>query len=169
MATVRRATAADGRTIAVVQAETWRVAYADLLPASLLDALDVERRGDAWTRRLAEARGSAHATFVAEADGATIGFASVGPWRDDDGHAGELYALYVHPSGWGTGAGRLLIEQAEGELRAAGFPEARLWVLKGNERAERFYRLAGWTFDGVEKLEDFGGAHAPERRFSKRL
>ena len=29
-------------------------------------------------------------------------------------------------------------------LRDAGYAEAILWVLEGNERAQRFYEIGGW-------------------------
>lgn len=83
------------------------------------------------------------------------------------GH-GELYAIYVDPSSWGHGAGRALIESAEASLRESGFPQAILWVLRGNERAERFYRAAGWAQDG-EKEDVFQGATVTELRYRKRL
>ena len=41
-------------------------------------------------------------------------------------------------------------------------------MLEGNERAERFYRAAGWERDG-EKRDDFHGATVIELRYRKRL
>ena len=82
--------------------------------------------------------------------------------------AGELYAIYVLPTSWGTGAGRALIQRTEESLRSAGFGEAILWVLEGNERAERFYRAAGWEQDG-RKVDQFQGAAVSELRYRKRL
>jgi hypothetical protein len=34
------------------------------------------------------------------------------------------------------------MDRAEASMRDSGFPAALLWVLAGNERAERFYRTA---------------------------
>ena len=96
-----------------------------------------------------------------------VGFSTVGASYSEDG-TGELYAIYVDPLRWGSGAGRALIEQAEASLRESGFPAALLWVLEGNERAERFYRAAGWERDG-EKEDDFQGARVTEIRYRKRL
>jgi predicted GNAT family N-acyltransferase len=73
-----------------------------------------------------------------------------------------------HPSSWGSGAGRLLIERAAVSLREFGFPHALLWVLEGNERAERFYRTAGWVRDG-EKQDTFQGVEVVELRYRKSL
>lgn len=37
------------------------------------------------------------------------------------------------------------------EMIDAGFDLAILWVLDGNERAQRFYRKHGWYPDGVTR------------------
>ena len=52
-------------------------------------------------------------------------------------------------------------------MRASGFPGARLWVMEGNERAERFYQAAGWVADGGRKVDDFQGAEVIELRYAK--
>jgi hypothetical protein len=36
-------------------------------------------------------------------------------------------------------------------LRDAGFGAAILWVLDGNDRAQRFYEIGGWQLDGAAK------------------
>ena len=41
-------------------------------------------------------------------------------------------------------------------------------MLEGNERAERFYRAAGWEQDG-RKVEEFQGATVTELRYRKAL
>jgi ribosomal protein S18 acetylase RimI-like enzyme len=61
-----------------------------------------------------------------------------------------------------------LIERAERSLRRSGFRTALLFVLEGNERAERFYRVAGWRRDG-RKDEDFQGASVVELRYRRDL
>jgi len=101
-------------------------------------------------------------------DGDVVGFANSGPCREDV-RAGELYAIYVRPPSWGTGAGRALIQHVEQWLRSAGFGEAILWVLEGNDRAERFYRAGGWEHDGGSKVDNFQGATVTELRYRKRL
>jgi ribosomal protein S18 acetylase RimI-like enzyme len=106
-------------------------------------------------------------TTVVEDGEAVVGFASIGPSRDERG-IGELYAIYVDPSHWSTGAGRMLLEEGEAQLRSA-YDEATLWVLEENPRARRFYERAGWAPDGARKAEVRWGVRAPEVRYRKRL
>lgn len=167
MTTVRHATSADADAIGRVQVETWRTAYAQLLPQETIAAFDVGARQAMWREGLSRMPQPGSATFVALAEDGIVGFATVGASHSEDG-MGELYAIYVDPTRWGHGAGRALIERAEMSLRDSGFPEALLWVIDGNERAERFYRAAGWTRDG-EKEDVFQGATVTELRYRKQL
>ena len=164
---VRHATAADADAIGRIQVETWTTAYAGLLPQETIDGFDVGARQELWREGLSRTPRPGSATFVALVDGEVVGFATVGRSHSQEG-AGELYAIYVHPSRWGVGAGRALIARAEESLRESGFPQALLWVLDGNERAERFYEAAGWERDG-EKTDDFQGAAVTESRYRKQL
>jgi ribosomal protein S18 acetylase RimI-like enzyme len=98
------------------------------------------------------------------------GFSSFGPTRDDDAAgAAEIYALYVDPDHWEAGVGRRLLGESEHRLAAAGFTDAVLWVLRGNETAERFYRADGWARDGVTRMEDPYGPRVEVRRFRRSL
>jgi ribosomal protein S18 acetylase RimI-like enzyme len=162
---VRDATVADAAAIAHVQERGWQAAYRHVFPPDELDRggfIDAAR----WRRRLASPP-PGWVTIVAGEP--VVGFSSIGPSRDERG-VGELYAIYVDPAAWSTGAGRALIVAAEERL-AGEYAEATLWVLEDNPRARRFYELAGWAPDGARKQDEKGwfGVRAPEVRYRKRL
>ncbi|HZV25442.1 MAG TPA: GNAT family N-acetyltransferase [Acidothermaceae bacterium] len=152
---IRRALADDALGVATVHVRSWQAAYRGLMPDVYLDQLDVERRRAGWERSIAETDWPRTGTLVAtEANGTVVGFAHVGPARDDDLDplvVGELAAIYLLPQVWGSGVGRRLMLAAVNVLRDAGFAEAILWVLEGNERAQRFYEIGGWQLHGVPK------------------
>ncbi len=160
---VRTPTRNDGSGIARVQERAWQTAYRHVFPVDELDRGGFIR-SELWRERL-EHPPPGWATFVADEGGDVIGFVSVGPSRDERA-LGELYAIYVHPDWWGTGAGRALIERGELELRIH-YPEATLWVLEENPRARTFYETAGWTADGASKAHERWGVRAPEVRYRK--
>jgi GNAT superfamily N-acetyltransferase len=76
--------------------------------------------------------------WVWEADGVIQGFSAADP-RD-----GTIFALFVHPSHEGRGVGRALLPLACQILRDNGHGMATL-TTQAASRAERFYRLDGWT------------------------
>ena len=161
---VRLATAADAEAVESIRIRGWRTAYRHVFPPADLDALPVDP--ERWRARL-HVPPPGWSTFVALDEGRVVGFASVGPSRDEAG-MGELFAIYVDPDAWSTGAGRALIERAEEQLRAE-YDAAYLWVLDDNPRARAFYERAGWTPDGERKAEERFGVRAPEVRYRKAL
>lgn len=54
-----------------------------------------------------------------------------------------MYALYVHPSVFGSGAGTALLSAAAGAVRKRGHRAMCVWVLTDNERALNWYRRRG--------------------------
>lgn len=79
--------------------------------------------------------------WVFEEAGSILGFSSADP-RD-----GLIFALFIDPDHEGRGFGRLLLDRACDALAAAGHAAATLTTGSGT-RAERFYRLNGWTDAG---------------------
>jgi ribosomal protein S18 acetylase RimI-like enzyme len=159
---IRRATPAEAEAVALVHIETWRVAYAHVLPREELEHVSAER---------VERRAEMHRLsppIVAEVDGEIVGFVSVGAATDADAD-GELYAIYVLPAHWGTGVGQTLIQAGEDRLRELGHRHAVLWVLEDNPRARRFYEAAGWTLDGTKRPIEIFGVSVPEIRYEKPL
>lgn len=166
---VRPAVVEDADRIALVHVRSWQAAYRGLLPQDLLDDLDgtVPRRAAWWADRAGDAES---VTLVGEFRGSVMAFAHAGPARDA-GHTdhAELYAVYALAEAWGTGVGHALHEAALARLRDAGFRDAVLWVLDGNERAIRFYERHGWRFDGSEQHEPWGEVVLHERRMVRSL
>jgi GNAT superfamily N-acetyltransferase len=167
MIRIRPAGAADGPAIAQIRAEGWRMAYADVIPAQTLAELTapaVVAREGAW-----RSERSMDGVLIAETSGEAsdppgpaplIGFAAFGPERGADDEPGrphgdppdhgraELYAIYVVPEQWSTGAGRALMHGVLALAASAGYTDISLWVLEANERARRFYEVAGFWLTG---------------------
>lgn len=165
---IRTAVTEDAPGIARVHVDAWRAAYRGLIDQVLLDELDLDQRAQQW-RGLIE--NSPHAVVVGQVREQVAGWATFGAGRDGGASdLGELKGLYVHPDEWSTGVGRALILHVENELCLAGYPEAYLWVLRGNERAIRFYERHGWSADGGEKVETVAdGVLLHESRHRKQL
>jgi GNAT superfamily N-acetyltransferase len=161
---VRDAKPDDAFAVESIRVRGWQIAYRHVFPPEELDLLPVDETR--WRKRFIE-EPPGWSTFVAERDGDIVGFASVGPSRDER-DIGELYAIYVDPHSWSNGVGRALIERAEQRL-AREFDEATLWVLSDNPRARRFYERAGWHVDGASKVEHRLGVRSEETRYRKRL
>lgn len=170
---VRPATPADSGAIGLVHVRSWQSAYRGKMPQDYLDGLDPAHRAQAWRRILEQARPSRGGVLVSVADGGGItGFTSFGPSRDSDTDpraTGEVYAIYADPDAWGTGAGRALMSGAAVELARLGYADAVLWVLDGNDRARRFYALAGWAEDGTRKADGSRGFDIAELRYRTAL
>jgi ribosomal protein S18 acetylase RimI-like enzyme len=166
--TVRRAEPADALAVARVHVRSWQVGYRGVLPDDYLDGLLPEDRAARYT--FGDLSPERPATFVAVEDDIVRGFVTTGPSRDDDTREfGEVHALYVDPPAWGSGVGRALMEDARHRLQRAGFRDAQLWVLVGNERAQRFYRADGWTPDGTRRQDQIWGVDVDEVRFRRSL
>ena len=104
--TVRLASVDDADAIGRIQVETWRAAYTGLMPDEAI--AELRRRGEtaAVARVVRRSPGPAAPSSSRSDDGEVVGFANVGPCREE-ASAGELYAIYVQPSPGAPGpAGR---------------------------------------------------------------
>jgi ribosomal protein S18 acetylase RimI-like enzyme len=99
---------------------------------------------------------------VDETEG-VVGYTAVHP------QDGEMFLLFVHPACAGHGIGRVLLAAAHDALRAAGCPEAFLFVHEQNERALAVYTAAGYRPDGSDRVSDFRGMPVRELRLVKQL
>ncbi len=159
----------DCHAVATIHVESWRAAYASILPADYLASLSVPDREASWISILET---SASRTLVAKRDGDTLGFVTFGHCRDQGAAAdrGEIWALYVAPRAWSEGVGRALWDAARVVMLQRDFVEASLWVLSGNARGLHFYELLGFRPEPqAAQYFERGGVRFPETRLVRAL
>lgn len=130
-------------------ADDWQV-FRDVRLASLRDSPEafsatlesaLARDEASWREGLAT-----RTQFVAMSGDDAVGTA--GGVVDPTGEFGELVSMWVAPEWRGRGVARQLIEEVATWAVRLGFGELRLWVVEGNERAERAYARAGFARTG---------------------
>lgn len=162
---IRQGSEADADRIAELHVHAWQWAYRDFFPHPFLDAMKVGNRALLWRSALET---PAMRVWLAERDGALLGFAATNPSRDPGAgtSTGELGSLYVRKEIAGSGIAGALLAWATKDLHERGFQPLTSWVLEKNARARRFYEKHGWTADGEGKFETIGGARVREVRYS---
>ena len=139
---VRRAQAGDGPLLKEVRL------------AALLDAPDAFARDhdeeaaepdDFWAQTAGtNSSGPDHTTFFGFVDGAAVGI--VGGHRVGEAEI-ELVAMWTRPEHRGAGIGERLVEAV---VEWADGDRVRLWVTRGNDRAQRLYERC--RFEVIEEI-----------------
>ena len=126
--------------------KSWQETYAGLMPDQYLNSLTL---GNC----IKIAYKFPQNTLLLKVNHQTVGFSCVGNSADTEG-ANELFAIYLLKEYHGKGLGYELLKST-----VSLFVDRRplvLWVLKGNDRAIRFYEKFGFEFNGNEKDCPFG-------------
>jgi GNAT superfamily N-acetyltransferase len=165
---IRPAIPEDALAVARVHVCSWQAAYRSLMPDEYLDQLRAEDRAAKYDFTHADPQKPY--TQVAECAREIVGFVTTMPTIDGEcAGAGELLALYVDPAWWGKGSGRDLAASARQRMIEQGHSAAILWILEGNMRADRFYRIDGWLPDGTRKQDTLWGIAVTELRYRRAL
>lgn len=165
---IRAAEPSDALAVARVHVRSWQSAYRSLLAEEYLASLRPEDRAARYD--FASADPAAPKTTLASEGDLVLGFVTTAPSRDGDLPLyGELCALYVDPDHWGRGVGRLLVAEARRRLFVQGFTDALLWMMAGNQRADRFYRRDNWLPDGNSRTESMWSISVDEIRYRRNL
>jgi GNAT superfamily N-acetyltransferase len=172
---VRIAEPGDATEIARIQLDTWRSAYAELLPPDVLAALDPAVAAEGWLDTIEHGPAT---VYVATEGAWTVGFCVAGPAPDsetanadgalpaDAATVGLIGALLVEPR-WGRrGHGGRLLGTAAAGLRKAGTTRGISWVPEADVVSGAFYRRAGWAPDGTARTLDTGGGTLRELRLT---
>jgi GNAT superfamily N-acetyltransferase len=97
-----------------------------------------------WRRAVAS-----RVRFVAESGGAVVGTASGGDGESTG--VAALTAMWVDPGFRRQGIGALLVERVIAWARETGYGEVVLWVVDGNDSAERLYARHGFRRTGAQE------------------
>lgn len=153
---IRSAGVDDAEAIATVHNASLQASYRPLIPERIahlvLDPPEVAPRIPGWRRCLERPRGST--TVVACDHQAVVGFCTLrsAPGGNAGAATGEIWALFVRPSHWRRGIGRLLCERSLTDARAQGFAGVDLWELESNDKARRFLFSMGFRADGEARI-----------------
>ena len=125
-----------------VHYKSWHETYTGLVDPGYLEGITLEKC-------IETARRWPDNILVAKDGERVAGFAAYGAYRDATlPECGEIAAIYVLREYQGKGVGYGLMRAALARL--SGYATAAVWVLKGNERAIRFYERYGFRFDGTQ-------------------
>jgi GNAT superfamily N-acetyltransferase len=174
---IRPAILRDAKAIAELHAYATQATYQGLLPADQLatftSASAVEKGLAYWREAIEFLDPQVH---VAVADGEVIGFVAFDRSRDPKTPAttGEIWAIYVTESHWNQGAGLALWDAAREGLTDEGCNKVTAWLSLHNDRALRFFDLAGFkremgTAQTVSKSNAASGLKLEEIRLKRAL
>ena len=135
---LRRLTEADVDAVARLARVVWQATYPPLISQAQIDHMLADRYApDRIRAQLADPR---HAWWVAQGDGAPLGFCHA--YLEAPGC--KLDKLYVHPDHQRRGIGAALLREAEAWARAREAKRLWLQVNRGNAQAIRAYEKYGF-------------------------
>lgn len=152
---IRAATVDECAGLAKVQVDSYRHAYAGLLPPDYLAHFTYAEQAQDWRAWLAAEGADALYVALGDADAdanEVLGNVMGGPRRSPDGrYDGEVSALHVRRAVQRRGIGRALLAVMAERLRGAGCTSLWLAVLAGNP-ARGFYEALGGQTIGEQTI-----------------
>jgi GNAT superfamily N-acetyltransferase len=141
---VRPAKERDAKAIAQIQASAAQAAFKAQFPGEVMPEFDSLKKSQSYWREAIEFGDPQ--VLVAVSKGEVVGFVGFDRSRDPKTPAtmGEIWAIYALPSHWGQGFGLALWDAAREGLMEEGCTKVTVWVPLGDERALRFFDMAGF-------------------------
>ena len=139
---IRRAESGDEACLAHVQTESWKAAFAGIVPAELLtQCTSIERAEKMYARLLAEQRGNG---YILELDGKPHCVA----WWDaarEEGMPGaaELRCIHSLPENWRRGCGSRMMERVRRGRKGCRIHKAPALGVHGQRARDPVLRSAG--------------------------
>ncbi len=159
----------DAQAIVDIHAAATQAAYAGIVPEDQLNAQPMAKRLANW--RDAIEFGDPQVQ-IALRDGEPVGFVAYDRSRDKGSKStvGEIWAIHVKPAQWDEGVGLALWDAAREGLEEEGCTTVTVWIPLRNERALRFFDLAGFKRElTTARTTPFGAIRIEEMRLKRAL
>lgn len=166
---VRPAVMRDAQAIVDIHAAATQAAYAGIVPEDQLNVQPVAKRLANW--RDAIEFGDPQVQLALH-DGEPVGFVAYDRSRDKGTKptVGEIWAIHVKPAQWDEGVGLALWDAAREGLEEEGCTSVTVWIPLRNERALRFFDLAGFKRElTTARTTPFGAIRIEEMRLKRAL
>lgn len=160
---IKPLTPADAQAVSTLHLYIWKQAYAPIFGADRLQHLPQEESRATWLERMHASGYNGLGLWQQER---FVGFAG---WGEIAPTTAEIFHFYLHPDLWGGGTASWFMQHLLQLLQHKGYLQVVLWVLKGNERAQRFYQKQGFVPAHLEKQRHKWALTLEEVQFSNSL
>jgi len=150
---ISKANTDDSVQIGSLLVEAWRHAYKDIMSASLLEGLSIQKRSVGWKKHLE----SGAEVYVLKNKTEILGVVEVCKFRDKIDRFtqyAEIPVLYLKPNAIGKGYGSNLLNYAQKRISEYDSEGTALWVLEKNMAGIDFYKKHGYSYCGEHKLHN---------------
>lgn len=144
---IRKARNGDEKTLAHIQTESWKAAFADIIPADdLKKYTDISKAETMYENVLKS--GYAEMSIL-EIDGKPHCIAAWSKAKNPEfSDSAELICIHSLYDNWGKGYGTMMMNHIFNEIKNSGYNSVLLWVFEKNTRARNFYEKHGFVLTG---------------------
>lgn len=156
---IRKAKIGDEKTLAYIQTESWKYAFADIISAEDMERYTDIPKAEAMYENVLK---SGHAEVsILKIDGKPHCIAAWSKSRNPQfSDCAELICIHSLSENWGKGYGSMMMNHIIDEIKNSGYNNVLLWVFEKNTRARRFYEKHGFeltdntqiSYDAVEVM-----------------
>ena len=141
---IRKARNGDEKTLAYIQTESWKSAFANIISADDLKKYTDIVKAESMYKNVLK---SGYAEIsVLEIDGKPHCIAAWSKARNPEfSDSAELICIHSLCDNWGKGYGTMMINHILDEIKNSGYNSVVLWVFEKNTRARSFYEKHGFV------------------------
>ena len=144
---IRKARNGDEKTLAYIQTESWKSAFANIISADDLKKYTDIVKAESMYKNVLK---SGYAEIsVLEIDGKPHCIAAWSKARNPEfSDSAELICIHSLCDNWGKGYGTMMMNHIFNEIKNSGYNSVVLWVFEKNTRARSFYEKHGFVLTG---------------------
>lgn len=145
--TIRKAKLGDEKTLAYIQTESWKSAFADIISAKNMERCTDITKAETMYENVLKS-GYAEISIL-EIDENPHCIAAWSKARNPEfSDSAELICIHSLCDNWGKGYGTMMMNHIFNKIKNSGYNSVLLWVFEKNTRARSFYEKHGFVLTG---------------------